>query len=291
MNIEAMQPPGSSDQQPRSASTKSAAHRHGDRVIRQIMGCFALLAVIGLVTDFMVQPHRFLVENIEVRGELENAHLGEIREIVTSNLQGNFFLMDLAAAADAVENLPMVDDAIVRKNWPSTIEVQVHKKTFVARWADGRWVDRVGGLFKVQHFDDPSLPVFRGPESAAPDLIRNYRRWSDLLYGPGVSIKAISTSGRGNWEVIVQPQEPARVAADEDVLRGSDTNDAIQVVLGRANPEAEIKRFSKLYQSTLGAVSSELKRVDMRHRDGVAILWHDDVPKIAESVKINLNRT
>ena len=291
MNIESMQSSSNSERQPRSASTKSAGRRHGDRVIRQIMGCFALLAVIGLVTDFMLQPHRFTVENIEVEGELENAHLGEVRDIVTSNLQGNFFLMDLAAAANAVENLPMVDDAIVRRNWPSTIEVQVHRKTFVARWADGRWVDSVGGLFEVHDFDDPSLPVFRGPERAAPALIRNYHRWSDFLYGTGVYIKAVSTSGRGSWEVIVQPQEPALATADGDVLRESDTNDAIQVVLGRANPAAEIKRFAEVYGSALAAVSSELKRVDMRHRDGVAILWHDDVPKIAESVKIKLTRT
>ena len=72
----------------------------------------------------------------------------------------------LAAVREAARRIPWVRDASVRRKFPDAIEVQFETHEPLARWADGGLVSTRGDLFNAEHA--AFLPLFRGPESAAP---------------------------------------------------------------------------------------------------------------------------
>src|SRR3546814_13097571 len=77
-----------------------------------------------------------------------------------------FFAIRLDQAQAAVDKLPRVDQAEVRKHWPDVVEVRIVEHRPFARWGDDQLLSEDGDLFPVADAEVPArLPRF---DVAAP---------------------------------------------------------------------------------------------------------------------------
>lgn len=241
---------------------------------------FCVLAIAGLGVDYIFQPQRFPLKNIEVQGELHNTYTLQIQKILAENMPSNIFRINLAEAANVAESLPWIAQASVRRQWPDTLQVQVHEHVVEARWETGAWVERSGALIELPDYSNTELPVFVGAEQYIPEMLSSYRRWTPQLSLAGLKIRGISKSARGDWKLEVSPVEPLAPTLENEV------NSTATVVLGNDNPEVAVKRFVWLYLEVFEPVVNSLVRVDMRYPNGIAVEWTDNAPQLPGSVKI-----
>ena len=241
---------------------------------------FCVLAIAGLGVDYIFQPQRFPLKNIEVQGELHNTYTLQIQKILAENMPSNIFRINLAEAANVAESLPWIAQASVRRQWPDTLQVQVHEHVVEARWETGAWVERSGALIELPDYSNTELPVFVGAEQYIPEMLSSYRRWTPRLSLAGLKIRGISKSARGDWKLEVSPVEPLAPTLENEV------NSTATVVLGNDNPEVAVKRFVWLYLEVFEPVVNSLVRVDMRYPNGIAVEWTDNAPQLPGSVKI-----
>lgn len=241
---------------------------------------FCVLAIAGLGVDYIFQPQRFPLKNIEVQGELHNTYTLQIQKILAENMPSNIFRINLAEAANVAESLPWIAQASVRRQWPDTLQVRVHEHVVEARWETGAWVERSGALIELPDYSNTELPVFVGAEQYIPEMLSSYRRWTPQLSLAGLKIRGISKSARGDWKLEVSPVEPLAPTLENEV------NSTATVVLGNDNPEVAVKRFVWLYLEVFEPVVNSLVRVDMRYPNGIAVEWTDNAPQLPGSVKI-----
>ena len=72
------------------------------------------------------------IENVEIEGAFENLPLSDVRRTVTDVLDGGYFTVDLSAIRNALLDLPWVEDASIRRQWPSGLYIKVIEKSAVA---------------------------------------------------------------------------------------------------------------------------------------------------------------
>lgn len=239
-----------------------------------------VLAIAGLGVDYIFQPQRFPLKKIEIQGELHNTYTLQIQKILAENMPSNIFRINLAEAANVAESLPWIAQASVRRQWPDTLQVQVHEHVVEARWETGAWVERSGALIELPDYSNNELPLFVGAEQYIPEMLRSYRQWTPRLSQVDLKIRGVSKSARGDWKLEVSPAQSLAATLEDEV------NSNTTIVLGYDNPEVSIERFVWLYREVFEPVVNSLVRVDLRYPNGIAVEWTDNAPKLPGSVKI-----
>src|SRR3546814_2362503 len=76
------------------------------------------------------------LRTLRVAGQLERVDEQKLREAVLPYARNGFFAIRLDQARAAVDKLPWVDQAEVRKHWPDVVEVRIVEHRPFARWGD-----------------------------------------------------------------------------------------------------------------------------------------------------------
>ena len=122
----------------------------------------------------------------------------------------------------------------------------------IARWGDGAFLNHEGEVFRPSQLEAwQGLPVLRGPEGSAQQLMQTYQRLVDLLKPMGLSVAQLTIDERGE------------VAA---VLGGGQ-----QLMIGGADFLERMKRFKAVYRSELASQMDRVERIDLRYARGVAV--------------------
>jgi len=102
---------------------------------------FAIAAALMLygAAHYMVHLPIFPLRDIQLTGEVTHVTHDQVEGVVTRELRGNFFTVDLAQAQVAFEKLPWVRKVNVRRQWPDRLEVLVEEHRPLARWGSPRW--------------------------------------------------------------------------------------------------------------------------------------------------------
>ena len=149
----------------------------------------------------------------------------------------------------ALERLPWVRRAAVRRVWPDALEVSIEEHVPLARWAAGGLVNVEGERFAAEA--PTPMPLFSGPAGAEAELARRYARFSQLLAPLSSPIERLTLSARLAWEL--------KLANGLELKLGRDAQAA----------EAKLARFVAAYEanelSPLGAV------VDLRYANGFSV--------------------
>ena len=93
----------------------------------------------------------FTITGIRVLGEVRHNNEVTLRANVVPRLQGSFFTVDLARAKAAFENVPWVRQAVVQREFPNRLRVEILEHEPVAYWgpeADSRLVNQQGQVFR-----------------------------------------------------------------------------------------------------------------------------------------------
>jgi cell division protein FtsQ len=222
-----------------------------------------ILAGAGVVLLAAVQAYITLqsipVQRISVTGELEHTRAEAVQEMVQPALAGGFLKADLQYIRRQLEGLPWIYEATVRRKWPNALEIHVVEQLPIARWGSDGFLNHEGEVFHSAKVGEwQSLPLLRGPEGAARDLVANYQRLVELLAPVGLAVEQLVVDERGQVEA---------------VLTGG-----MQLIVGGDDFLERMHRFVAIYRTELAARAEDVERVDLRYESGIAVAFRDASP-------------
>jgi cell division protein FtsQ len=221
-------------------------------------GCL-LVAALGW---WGVRHPVFALGGIVVQGEVAHNSAATLRANVAPRLAGNFFTVDLQQARAAFEAVPWVRQAVVRREFPNRLRVQLQEHQPEAFWgadSESRLVNTFGEVFEANPGDveDDAMPRLVGPEGSAPQVLAMYQGLKPMLDQLDLGIEEVVLTGRGGWTLHL------------------DTGATVE--LGRGGSDEVLAR-SRRFATTLTQVTSRYGRrpealvtADLRHTDGYAV--------------------
>lgn len=203
----------------------------------------------------------FAIGGIVVQGDVTHNSAATLRANVAPRLAGNFFTVDLRRAREAFEEVPWVRHAVVRRQFPNRLRVELQEHEALAFWGDSesRLVNTQGEVFEANPGDveEEGMPRLAGPEGTAPMVLAMYRGLQPLLQKLDLGIEQVVLTGRGGWSMHL--------------------DSGAVVELGRGTSEEVLARGQRFAQ-TLTQVTAKYGRrpealvtADLRHADGYAV--------------------
>jgi cell division protein FtsQ len=204
----------------------------------------------------------FAITDIIVQGDTAHNSAVTLRANVAPRLAGNFFTVDLAAARQAFESAPWVRKAVVRRDFPNRLRVQLEEHKAVALWgadSESRLVNSFGEVFEanIGDVEPDELPRLVGPDSQSAQVLAMYRAVKPLFEPLDLVVERLALTPRGSWQLRL------------------DSGAVIE--LGHGGPE-EVAARTQRFVRTLTQVASRYGRqpealvsADLRHTNGYAV--------------------
>lgn len=225
---------------------------------RRLLGGAILLSALGGVLGFSVwhllQPDTLPIDRVQVKGAFQYLDKQDLYAAIGGLANSGFFSVDVRAVKQAAESLAWVDRASVRRVWPNILQVEIIEQVPLAKWKDGRVVNRRGEVIDVEDGSQLStLPVFGGPEGSSEMLAKRFQLMSGQLTEVDLGITALSINERRAWHVSL--------------------NNGLQLLLGRTANEMQVARFVNAYKTVLADRVEKIRSVDLRYTNGFAVSW------------------
>lgn len=226
-----------------------------------LMTIFSLALVVALLW-WMVRHPVFALSAISVQGDVRHNNEVTLRANVVPSLQGSFFTVDLGHVRSTFEKVPWVRHALVRREFPNQLSIDLEEHQPVAYWgneSESRLLNKQGEVFSANfgELDDENLPHLSGPDSESIQVLHMYEILKPELSKVELKLKGLELTGRGSWRA---------------VLKGG-----AQIELGRGAKEEVLARVQRMTM-TLAQVSQRygrqtqaLEAADLRHVNGYAL--------------------
>jgi len=225
---------------------------------------FMLFAVMlaGAVASWVLSFKAFAIQGITVTGEVTHNNAVTLRANVAPKLSGTFFTLDLGQARHVFEAVPWVRQAVVRREFPNRLRVQLQEHKAVALWGaegESRLLNTFGEVFEanVGEVEQDGLPRLNGPDLQSAQVLAMYKSLQEIFEKMDLSLELLELSGRGGWRVRL------------------DTGAVIELGGGSAEEvQARTQRFLKTLtqvSSRYGRNPEALETADLRHENGYAL--------------------
>jgi cell division protein FtsQ len=236
---------------------------------------FALL-VVGALAGWASRRAVFVISGIAVSGEVTHNNALTLRANVSPRLQGTFFTLDLTRAKLAFEAVPWVRQAIVRREFPNRLKVQLQEHSAAAYWgpeSESRLVNSFGEVFEanVDEVEQDALPRLNGPEGQAAQVLAMYQTLAPQFEPMDMALEQLELTIHGGWR--------AKLDTGAAIEFGSGTADEVL---------ARTQRFLKTLTqvtSRYGRLPEALETADLRHQDGYAIRLRGVTTQTADAQK------
>lgn len=167
---------------------------------------FAALAllVFGALLAWAMRLPVFAIAGVTVTGDVSHYNAITLRANVMPRLQGTFFTLDVNAAREVFETMPWVRQAIVRRDFPNRLKVQLQEHQAAAFWGpegDSRLVNSFGEVFEanVGEIEQDNLPRLNGPEGQSAQVLAMHRTLQPLFAPMDISLDQLELTPRGGW--------------------------------------------------------------------------------------------
>jgi cell division protein FtsQ len=224
------------------------------RILNLAAGVLVGLAALGFALAsvlLLLRSPWFPVKYVELAHAPQRTTRSEIEAAVQGRIGGNFFAVAPAELRVALEALPWVRRASVRRVWPDRLEVALEEHQALARWGDDALVNIHGERFYGS--TDAELPRFYGPAGAEREVALRYVRFSDALAPLGAGLERVVLTPRYAWQL--------RLSSGLQIMLGRDADAA----------EERLRKFVAVYAGTLGRVERKHEYVDLRYPNGFAL--------------------
>jgi cell division protein FtsQ len=217
---------------------------------------------LGVVLWWMLRHPVFAISAISVQGDVRHNNEVTLRANVVPRLHGSFFTVDLAQAQKAFENVPWVRQAMVRREFPNRLSVDLFEHEPVAYWgheSESRLVNRQGEVFSANfgELDNEDLPHLTGPDAESSRVLTMYQQLAPEFAKLNLHMHTLELTARGSWRAHMK--------------------NGASLELGRGNESEVMARVQRLTQ-TLAQVSQRygrhaqaLESADLRHVNGYAL--------------------
>jgi cell division protein FtsQ len=221
----------------------------------------AALAFAGAATVWFVRQPLFTIRGVTVLGETDRVTAAALRAHLRPSLDGSFLTLRLAGVRAALEAMPWVRHATVRRVWPNRLVVVLEEHRPAALWGSERgtgeaMVDTFGSVFDASggDVDDAQLPLLHGPDGSAARVLAMHGRLAQTLAPIGRLPSELALSSRGSWT--------------------AGFADGVALELGRGSDDevvARTGRFASTVPELLARFQRPLVHADLRHQDGYAV--------------------
>lgn len=214
-----------------------------------LVGLAALVFAI-VAAQLVLRSSLFPVREIQLAGALRQTSREALEAAARGSIAGNLLATELDALRAALEALPWVRRASVRRVWPDRLEVALEEHVALARWGDEGLVNTHGELFPGEARE---LPSFAGPPGTSAEIARRYRRFAQILAPLGSELERVVVTARFGWQL--------RLASGLEIMLGRDADSG----------EARLARFVHAYPATLSPLGAHHGYVDLRYPNGFAL--------------------
>ena len=214
----------------------------------------AIAALMWVALTWLLRQPAFAFREVVITTPLVRASGAHLESVVREELAGTFFTLDLDRAGLALARVPWVRSVALRRQWPRRLEIDIAEHEPIARWNDAGLVNARGEVFVADW--DGDLPQFSGPDGQSMLLTTRYREWSALLAPLGMSVRNLTLSPRGGWEIVAKHERSE-----------------LTIELGRDDPSGRLARFVAAHDRTIGVLARagrRIEQVDLRYRNGFA---------------------
>ena len=225
---------------------------------------WSLLAVLALSgTAIFVSRHAvFAIRGIAVSGDVSHNNALTLRANVAPHLRGTFFTLDLGRARAAFEAVPWVRQAVVRREFPNRLRVQLQEHRAVAFWGpegESRLVNSFGEVFEanVGEVEQDGLPRLQGPDGQSAQIWEAFQGLRPLFEPMDLALEQLELSGRGSWR--------ARLDSGAVIELGAGSLPEVQ-----ARTQIFLKTLTQV-SARYGRKPEALETADLRHQDGYAL--------------------
>ncbi len=212
----------------------------------------ALIAGLGWLGLQALDPEQWPIRAVRIEGDLERVDRARLQEVVAPLATTGLLLVDVDAVRKALEALPWIERAYVRRLWPDRLLLTVVEQQAVARWGDGRLVNRGGELFAVAEGEAPAgLPELAGPEGQSRRLLEQFRLLDGLLARAGQPVARLELDARRAWHLTLA--------------------NGLEVELGRHEIRTRLGRLVGLLLGWDATQLAGVERIDLRYANGLAV--------------------
>ena len=136
------------------------------RIVTWLIAIALVALPVVAVVNGWIGAERWPLTRLRVQGESARVDAAQLRQVVLPYAQRGFFAGRLSDAQKAVEKLPWVERAEVRKRWPDVMEIRIVEHKPFARWGQDRLLSEHGRLFPMpKELRTLKLPQLSGPDS------------------------------------------------------------------------------------------------------------------------------
>jgi len=209
------------------------------------------------------------INKVDVTMPLQRVPASRLATELLPVMQGNFFSMRLDLIQVALEDVPWIRKAVVRRLWPQTLEIHIEEHQPIGRWqelvaADNgnaavpSYVNSIGELFiaDIAKSEAARLPLLSGPPNTVDIVSARYLKLEQKLKQISLRPKEVSLSRRLSLRVVLD--------------NGSLVN------FGRERPElgfsAKLVRLLDTYKN-ITQTHGRPARIDLRYPDGLVVAY------------------
>ena len=231
-------------------------------LVTSLLLALVVLACLAIGAGWLLRHPMFTLKLITVDGEVTRNNALTLRTNVVPHLNGNFFTLDLGQTREAFEAVPWVRSAVIHREFPNRLRVQLQEQSPQALWGEegsSTLLNQQGQVFEANlgEVEAEALPRLKGPVNQSQQVLEMYQALQPVLQTADMDMDELELSPRGSWTL-------------------SSTHGAV-IELGRGQPQElvpllqEFLRTLPQVTSRYGRTPRSLVMADLRHKDGYAL--------------------
>ena len=211
-----------------------------------------VIALLSFGAQRLLDPATLPITQVQVEGEFRHFAPEALETIISSEVRGGFFSIDVEKIRAALTSKPWVNDVTVRRVWPDKLQVTVFEHQPVAYWGAVALLSVEGVMFypAIETFPE-GLVQLDGPLGSERLVMERYRAVDKLLGRAGLQVIKLSMSEQRAWSFTL--------------------SDETQVLLGQSDFDVRLQRFAHAFRGFLGQRLHILTTVDLRYPNGFAV--------------------
>ena len=201
--------------------------------------------------------------NVTIGGNFTFLQTAELTKLVASEVDGGFLSVDLEHLSDVLRANPWVEEVRLSRQWPSMLKVEVVEQVPIARWGEKGFLNQLGEELLIANNSNLSaLPVLRAEFGSSREMMEKYQLMAELLAPTGLKIIELRRDNLGVWFIETAP--------------------GVRLVVGRDQVSEKLRRFNRVWAEGLSQQLKNIKTIDLRYPNGLAVAWKDGITMAAQ---------
>ena len=208
------------------------------------------------------------IQFVNINGNLMETNRIDFKNIIRKRIAGGFFRVPMDQLEQELAKLPWVYRVNLERFWPNTLAVKIYEQNPIARWGDVGLMNAYGEVFFPESTDTyASLPLLFGEQVRAKYLASVFEYCMQKLRPLNLQLRGLFEDGRQSKHLVF--------------------SNGLVLAIGGGDVNEKITRFIIAYEQYLSPHLAEVKKIDLRYTNGLAVEWKN--PQLANNLELKRN--